>query len=339
MTLEPRLSLASWDDAERLFRSRREALVPIGQPLVLVSQLQRCGGTLLNTLLDGHPELHVHPYEVLIGHPSKYDWPELDLAGGADAWLDVLREPRVARLFEEGYSKVGGNEALREAEPLPFTVVPSLLEALFRVLCEEREPATARAVLDTYFTAFFNAWLDCTELRREPKRWVAGFGPRLAWGESRPRFFADYPDGRLIAILRDPRGWYASASVFSARYGERESALELWRQGANEIAAAKAEAPDRVLVLSYEALVRAPEPTMRAVAHWLDIAWHPGLLVPTFNRIPTVANSSYSIGEAGIHADLADRWRTTLAAEDVALVEEALLPLHEEVSSLVDVSG
>ena len=34
--IEAALSLATWEDAERLFRSRRESLVEVDQPLVLV---------------------------------------------------------------------------------------------------------------------------------------------------------------------------------------------------------------------------------------------------------------------------------------------------------------
>ena len=81
---EPDLSLASWRDADRLFRAAREAIVPVESPLVLISQTQRSGGTLMTTLLDGHPELHVHPYELHIGHPTKGDWPTFGLDDGVD---------------------------------------------------------------------------------------------------------------------------------------------------------------------------------------------------------------------------------------------------------------
>ena len=103
--MDPALSLASWADAERLLRSRREAIVPVSEPLVLISQVQRSGGTLLNSLLDGHPELHVHPYELQIGHPTKADWPVLDLNGGTEDWLELLSEPLLPTLFAEGYRK------------------------------------------------------------------------------------------------------------------------------------------------------------------------------------------------------------------------------------------
>jgi hypothetical protein len=192
-------------------------------------------------------------------------------------------------------------------------------------------------VLDRYFTAYFNAWMDCAGLRSEPKRWVTGFGPRLAWADSRARLLADCPDGRLLTVLRDPRGWYASARVFSARYGDLDAAVELWSTAAAEIAAAKREAPDGVLVLSFETLVAQPRATMQAVAEWLGIGWDPILETPTFNRLPTMANSSYDTAGTGVHAEQAERWRTALEPDVIASVERRLMAQHAEVSTLVDV--
>ena len=177
--LSPALSLASVADAERLFAARRADVVPVTQPLVLISQVQRAGGTLLNTLLDGHPELHVHPYELHIGHPDKHTWPPLNIDAGPETWLAALREDSTRRLFDHGYRK--GSAA---REPLPFLVVPSFLERLFRVLVDERRPQSERAILDAYATAYFNAWIDAQGLRDTPKRWWVGFAPRLAWGRT-----------------------------------------------------------------------------------------------------------------------------------------------------------
>jgi hypothetical protein len=332
------LSLASWADAERLFRSRREAIVPVSEPLVLISQVQRSGGTLLNSLLDGHPELHVHPYELHIGHPTKADWPALDLENGPDAWLELLSEPVLAKLFAAGYRKKPDMDEIENYPTLPFTVVPTLIEHLFRLLCADRPPPSQRHVIDHYLTAFFNAWIDNQGLRDEPKRWVAAFAPRTAWGDSRERFFGDYPDGRIVALLRDPRAWYASASGFSGRYGELDEALALWQRGATEIAAAKRERPDKVLVITYEALVQDPERVMRGLAEWLGIAWAETLIVPTFNRLPVRPNSSYDLTATGIRDEPLERWRTALEPDVVATVEERALDLHAEVRLLADLS-
>lgn len=331
LTVQPDLSLASWEDAERLFRSARETVVPIMQPMVLISQLQRSGGTFLNRLLDGHPELHVHPYELHIGHPTKTDWPILDLTAGADAWLEILRQNFIERLFADGYRK-----GLHVHASLSFSVVPSFLERLFRILCAEQPPETPRQVLDRYLTAFFNAWVDCQGLREEPKKWVGAFAPRVAWGQSRNRFLADYPDGRIVAVHRDPRAWYASAHRFKDKYSDFEEALALWRRGTQETLTARRERPEQVFVLTYEALVQEPERVMRTLADWLRIAWHPILLRPTFNRQATVANSSHGAGDIGIRAESLERWRETLPSDTVAAIEAETLELDAAARATAD---
>jgi hypothetical protein len=327
---EPRLSLADWRHAERLFHVRRESVVPVDQPLALISQIQRSGGHLLAALLDGHPQLHCHPAETQIGHPTKADWPVLDLAAGPDAWLGCLREPWVARMFERGY----GRRFL--SRPLPMTIVPSFLDNLFRVLVASDPPSTQRAVIDRYFTAFFNAWIDVQGLYDGPKRWVTGFCPRLAWGESRQRWAADYPDGRLLALLRDPRAWYASARSHKQRYLEVDEAIPLWRQGVEAIEAAKRESPRRVFVITYESLVAEPESAMRATAEWLGIDWTPSLLVPTFNRRPIPANSSFGGSDVGVRTASLDRWKEVLEDSDRRFIEQNALPIYEEARTIAD---
>ena len=54
----------------QLGRVRTDHVVRVREPMVLVSQIQRSGGTLLSRLFDGHPECHAHPYELKIGHKA-----------------------------------------------------------------------------------------------------------------------------------------------------------------------------------------------------------------------------------------------------------------------------
>jgi hypothetical protein len=320
---EPRLSLATWSDAERVFRARRETLVPVREPMVLISQIQRSGGHLISALLDGHPQLHVHPAEIQVGHPTKADWPILDLDAGVDAWLSMLSEPWIPDRFATGY------RSRYLEQPVPVTIVPSFVDGLFRVLAAGEPPTIARDLFDSYFTAFFNAWFDCQGIRELPKRWLAGFCPRLAWGQSRSRWWADYPDGRLVAVLRDPRGWYASARSHKGHYNDLDSAVREWRRGADEIAAAKDERPERVFVVTYESLLLKTEAVTRGLAEWLAIEWTPSLLEPTFNRLPIPANSSFGLPAGGIRTEPLDRWRSELPDTELSLLEEQALPVYE----------
>ena len=98
---------AALDEYRELCRVRLEHVVPVREPLVLVSQVQRSGGTLLSQLFDGHPECHAHPSEIYIGHPRKWEWPQLDLSA-PETWFDVLYESPVELHLREGYLETGG---------------------------------------------------------------------------------------------------------------------------------------------------------------------------------------------------------------------------------------
>jgi hypothetical protein len=300
-------------EADRMLVARHDRLVPVDHPLVLISQIQRSGGSLLNSLLDGHPELLVCPYELLIGHPTKYDWPRLDPTAGTEQWLDVLDQQWLRLVFASGYRKGVGRSSPVPADPL--LLPPSFLARLFESVSAEAPPARSRDVLDRYFTAFFNAWLDLQGLWDAAKRWVVGFGPRLAWQPSRDDARRDYPDGRLICVIRDPRGWYASARVHKSSWSAGatlEEMLALWVRGATEIAAAADTLGDDVLVLRYESVVTDPESAMRLVAEWLGLQWDPILLRPTFNRHPVEANSSFENRRVEVQPESAERWRSVL---------------------------
>ena len=84
---------------------------------MLVSQIQRSGGTLLSRLFDGHPECHAHPQELEIGHPKKKHWPPIDL-GRPDSWFDILHEKHAGKYRSRGYLE--RTRRGRLAFPLPF---------------------------------------------------------------------------------------------------------------------------------------------------------------------------------------------------------------------------
>src|SRR5207244_13140535 len=89
--------------AESMARSLgrlRENVVPVDQPLALICQAQRSGGTLLGRLFDGHPQCHAHPHELHIGDRRPHVWPVLALEENPESWFAKLEEERLGLLFE-----------------------------------------------------------------------------------------------------------------------------------------------------------------------------------------------------------------------------------------------
>jgi Sulfotransferase family len=326
----PWARLDELEEYRELCRVRLEHLVRVREPLVLVSQVQRSGGTLLSQLLDGHPECHADPFEVKIGYPKKHDWPPLDLAR-PDGWFELLFDSgSLERLRPTARTRTP--DAGRSVFPCLF--LPRLQKAIFDACVAERAPGSERDVLDCYFTSYFNAWLDNQNLYTGPKRVVAGFTPRLAMEPANvERFFSAYPEGTLISIVRDPRAWYASARDHRRSYEDLEEAVGLWRRSTEAALAAGERYGERVLLLTYEELVTAPEATMSRVAERIGISMSPKLLRPTFNGMPIAANSSASVGEYGILAERSSAYRDALDAETIDRIEGLAGDLYDRAAA------
>jgi Sulfotransferase family len=287
-TTAPAWEVDDLTDYRAIVRARLAHVVPVAEPLVLISQIQRSGGTLLLQLLDGHRECHVDPYELKIGHPKKHNWPPLDL-GRPEQWFEIL-------YFRGTAERIRRTERTRRPDAgravFPYLFSPRLQKQVFDA--NAAGATTEREVLDAYFTSYFNAWLDNHNLYTGPKRAVVGFTPRLAIDPGNlERYFALYPEGTLISIVRDPRGWYLSAAGhMPEHYVDVDGALGLWNASTDATLSAAERYGERVLVLTYEQLVLDPERTMRRAADRIGIEWTSSLLRPTFNGQPTAANSS-----------------------------------------------
>jgi hypothetical protein len=324
--LEP---LAEW---QTLHAARTEHRVEVVEPLVLVSQIQRSGGTLLSQLFDCHPECHAHPQEVKIGWPKKRHWPPLDL-DRPDEWFDILYETASAKHLITGYRKSpspGGGDVY------PFLFSSQLQREIFAASVASREPRTVRAVLDCYFTSYFNAWLDNHNLYTGPKKLVTGFTPQLGLEPGNAeRFFAAYPDGTLISIVRDPRAWFSSSREHKRdRELELDEALRRWRGSVEAALDVHSRFGDRVLVLTYERLVAETGPVMEALAERLGLTMSPVLLEPTFNGRPIRADSSFEVAGYGVLRDRVEKWRELLDSSTVRRIDELARDLYERAQAV-----
>jgi hypothetical protein len=276
-----------------------EHAVPLRIPLVLISQVQRSGGTLLSQLFDAHPELVAYPHELKVGFPVPDRWPPLEPTLGPDRNFRMMFDPSFPRFVRRGFTK--GDH--RNPERHNFFLIPRVQYGLFHHLFKSAPPTSARDILDHFFTAYFNAWLNYQGDLRQ-KRWITAFAPRLAHDEANmAAFFASYPDGRLIHIVRDPKSWYPSAknhaaSGFAAKGPEHT--LNKWCSSAESMLRNRHRYGDLVIVLRFEDLVGRTEQTMRALASSLGIMWDPALLEPTFNGQLMRANSSFPVVQAGV---------------------------------------
>jgi hypothetical protein len=90
---------------------------------------------------------------------------------------------------------------------------------------------------------------------------------------------------------------------------------------------------DRVCIITFEDLIGKTESVMRYLAEFLAIEFDECLLMPTFNKYPIKANTSFDAQQHGIMNSTLDRHKS-LTKEDADLIKRLTAELHREVLNL-----
>jgi Sulfotransferase family len=300
-------------------------------PLVLITQIQRSGGTFLSHLFDGHPEVFAFPHEL----EWKGQWPEVDPR--TDGPLQIARSLvagnlKVSRKFNLfGYVKELPGAPPSGDQHLPFQWSEWAYVEAFLNVWEKVRPRSRRQCFDVFMSAYFSAVLNLQESDNQ-KKIITAFGPPMS-----NAFFEDYPDGLMISICRQPADWYASAMRHRRPYADVEHAMEEWRKSAESAMDLKKRHPHHVVLIPFATLVADPSGVMRCLAERLGLAWHPILSTPTFNGMPIGSNSSFA-SVVGIDAS-AVRRRDSLEPELREHIEAQNLAVYEHFLTEADCSS
>jgi len=312
----------------------KSAYQPVDRPLLLVSQIQRSGGSLLSQLFDGHPNLLPHPHELKIGYPSKENWPRLDPAMAPQEQFRFLFELATIKMCEYGYAKSKKDTNLKN-----FFFLPYIQFELFNHIWIKRPPTSPRSILDHYFTSYFNSWLNYKG-QISQARFLTAFVPQLVYdAEGMSRFWQAYPDGHLVCIIRSPLSWYPSAVRLGSgdSFDGLEDAAMCWCQSTEAAFRERRRQGDRVTVLNFSDLVQETELTMRYLCQKLGLDFDPVLLSPTFNGEPMAANTSFELSKQGAISDAPLGRETHLNEKERAYLEEHCMPLYRQaVQELID---
>ena len=279
-----------------LFQSCLNHISPVTEPLALISQIQLSGGSLLSQLFDGHPQIHAHPHELIMGYKKKYVWPRIDLNDRPEHWFGILFEKMTIEYTTKEYKNSRSDQ-----ETFPFILVPFLQKELFLKYLDSIQSITLRDVFDAYMTSYFGAWISNQNANGQ-KKFITAFTPRLATFNANMEFFFEiYPDGRLISLVRDPKNWFPSAlRHVPEKYGDLEGALNQWTESALAALRNKNRYGDRVCIIKFEDLVSKTKAVMRHLAEFLGIEFDDILLVPTFNKFPIKAHTSLKVENHGV---------------------------------------
>lgn len=299
-------------------------------PAVIVSQVRRSGGTLLNQLFDGHPALATYPHDLKIGG-KRGAWNLIGPERNAQANFLQLFSTNAVRLMQLGYAKVEREEEAA-TERHSFLFVPSVQYALFKRLCETEKPVSRRDIVDHFFRAYFNAWLDYQgDLNK--KRWITAFALSSPDNDRNiDDFFHLYPDGLLIQLIRNPESWYLKECGHIKSAGRTpDEILEMWQTSTRSILRNKQLYGDAVIIVRFEDLICNTEQIMRRLSQLLRIEYNPIFLQPTFNGIG-LASSVGLMREAAGSLDSGLSSERMLSHHNLSIdIDRCCFPLYEEV--------
>lgn len=133
-----------------------------------------------------------------------------------------------------------------------------------------------------------------------------------------------FPAARFIHLVRDPRAVAYSWRSVPWSSGRLWRDAEVWVEYVAAGRAAGSDRDDALLAVHFERLVRAPEATLRRICAHLALEYDPALLA-FHERAPETVNVEREPWKANatrpIDPSAADRWRAALTPQQVATVE------------------
>jgi hypothetical protein len=197
--------------------------------------------------------------------------------------------------------------------------------------CAELAPYAHQLKGRTYREMFDNGLRIVAEARcAHNRRWL---GIKDAWTiEFFTPFARAYPNAKFLTILRDPRAVVNSmlgvVRIDPSQVGQVMSYLRHWRKMVAFHHAFEADPLFRghLHLVRHEDVVHQPERTCRSLCEFLDIDFDARML-DTSNYIDHATggvwkgNSSFEAETQGISAHRAERWRSMLPSEIVAVTE------------------
>lgn len=258
--------------------------VRIDHPLILVSQIQRSGGSLFTRLFDHHDQIYTLPIELFC---IKNKWLQVNEINNSNKF-HLRHNSYMQRYLFKGFDK-GTNQ-------IDHRIFFDFNFGLQEEIIQQSEAKTERESLSRFFTSFFNSWTNYRNINGD-KQFVLAFAPRTIqdiWKHNPEKsFFSAYPDGYIISIIREPKNWYSSAERHSSYYTSPDRAFKMYNSCLEASINTKNEKPDRTMLVRFKDLIANTEHVMRMICYKTGIDYSVNLLQPTFNSVPIKSNSSH----------------------------------------------
>ena len=294
--------------------------------LVLISAGFEHGGNVTHRHLDGHPDLLVYPFESQLGNRNfndflssvervQYRYPEFpEGLTPVEIYEQMIDEEMKTFLRKRNGSK------FKDAD---LKLVESDRLAAFERFLGDATFHPRRKVIEAFFRSTFMAWQNYYAEPREGMSYV-GYSPAI--GIDADRIVRDFPDVRIMHIVRNPFSAYRDTkrrpfpqplSKYLITWNIYHSTVEMYAR----------MYPLNVRIFRYEDLAGAKEKFMREVAGFIGVPYSDTMLYPSWNGVEikdsiapwgTVLKSTREYNEAIID-ELSDDEKKQIAHGSTAL--------------------
>lgn len=303
----------------RILFKRRKEYYQLDCPLLVVSGLQRSGTHLVDNLLRNHHQVLSYYHELQIGKPNKYYWPDLKNEMDIKNRFSALIPRNMAKHF------------LNINSHQDFIFDFAFFKKIFLQLEKKNKNFNQRITLNNFFTAYFNAFLNCNHSNfYNGYKYVAVTVPGLTiFKDSIEGFFKDYPNGKLLVVIRDPFLWWNSARNHTKRL--KKFGLERYQKTLTNTKWACDEYKNKVFAVSFDHLIKNTEKSMSSILQCTDLEFNAIATYPS--NFPNYAIDNSTFGHKKTKSVLKEKIKRELniPEADKSQIKSNIYPLYEEI--------
>jgi hypothetical protein len=318
--------LLSAKSSYRLLFKRRKEYNTFNYPLLVTSGLQRSGTHLLDNLLRNHHQILSYYGELQIGKPNKYHWPDLEDETNLKKRFAALLPRNMVRNYL-GLRKYHKSNSAHDNFIFDF----NFFRKIFLELEKKNENFIQRNTLNNFFTAYFNAYLNCnhSNFYNQYKYIVAPVPGLTIMKKSIEGFFKDYPDGKIFVLIREPLIWWNSARKHTKNL--KNNGLERYEKTLANTRWAFEEFKNRVFAVSFDYLIKNPAESVNAILKNSGLEFNHIATYPS--KFPNYANDNSTFGHKRTKAILKDKIKreVNIPQADRLTIETKIFPLYEAV--------
>lgn len=243
--------------------------------IILISQLQKSGGHMLLSLLDGHPKLNIYPMELILkkNNQNWFDEKYFIFKNQSTFFLRAVNQGQTSNLVKNNVKNF----------------VFSLIQQ--EKIYNQNKSSKTNLNLILYFFSFFKSWKNYHKtFNNDP---IVFFIPQFfANSETSKKLYEYFEDCTLIYICRDPLTWCRSTKNYRPdKFPTLKKLLQFYIN--HQKALIKNHSKRNVIIVNYENLIKDTRVELEKLLKKLNLNYHNNNKTFTSNMQPVSTFSSF----------------------------------------------